>query len=99
MADKEDDLKIGVKSTAIAFGRWGWHLCVGFFGISLMCLLIVGAYLSLGLAYWIGWCTATLMGGWILWSCADKHPERCFFAFKKMHWVAFVVFLGFLGAF
>lgn len=99
MADKEDDLKIGVKSTAILFGRWDWHFCVGFFGVFLICLSAVGVYLALSVTYWLGVCAAALLGGWILWSCADKQPQHCFLGFKKMHWVGFAVFLGLLGAF
>ena len=54
LMDKEDDLKIGVKSTAILFGRWVYHAIVLLYGGMILCLWLVGWLGGLGIFYFTG---------------------------------------------
>lgn len=93
LVDKEDDVRVGIKSTAIVLGdRVG--LWIGVFqGIFLILLAIIGGLTQLGLAYWFA-----LMGVSVLFvqqqSLMKKGRTGCFKAFIDNHWVGLVVFAG-----
>ena len=94
MVDREDDLKIGVKSTAILFGRHD-NLIVGLLQLVMMGLLVVvGQMAGLGGLYYLG-----LLGGAVLfvyqqWLTRDRQPKPCFDAFLNNNLFGLVVFLG-----
>lgn len=94
MVDKADDLKIGIKTSAITFGRFdvaGVMLCHAIF---LGIMTVVGLMLELGVAYYIGLMAAL---GLIIYQYRLIHgrdPACCFKAFMHNNWVGAVVFAG-----
>ena len=97
MVDRDDDLKIGMKTSAITLGRWD--------------VAAITAFYLIYLALW-GWLLAPLVwspGGWPLWAALlvalgqvvwhvrlikDRSREGCFKAFRLNHWLGFSVFAG-----
>jgi 4-hydroxybenzoate polyprenyltransferase len=94
MVDRDDDLKVGVKSTAILFGDAD-RLIIGCLqGLALLCLLLAGARFELGAYYYLGLAVAAGCFAWQLWSTRDREPQACFAAFLHNHWAGLAIFLG-----
>ncbi len=94
MADKEDDLKIGVKSTAIAFGKYDWLISTLLMLAALILLVTSGHLLGLSAPYWLGLTAATLWASTLLYQSKNRAPMACFLAFKRMHWAGAFLWLG-----
>jgi 4-hydroxybenzoate polyprenyltransferase len=93
MADRQDDLKIGVKSTAILFGNSDRFL-IGIMQIVILMLLVyIGIYLQLSMRYFICLLFASCFFIYQQYLIRDRDPARCFRAFNN-HWFGAVVFLG-----
>ncbi len=94
MVDRDDDLKIGVKSTAILFGD-NDRLIIGLLQLLMLAgLLLVGWLENRGVIYCIGVAVAALLFAYQ--QCLIKNRERpnCFTAFLNNNWFGFVIFLG-----
>ena len=94
MTDREDDLKIGVKSTAILFGDADRLIIVILQGLALGCLLLAGERFELGGWFHLGLLTAALCFVWEFWYTRDRDPQRCFQAFLHNHWAGLAILLG-----
>ena len=94
MTDREDDLKIGVKSTAILFGRWD-RLMVGLFQLGVTASLwIAGQQSGLTELYLYGLLSlSALFWGYQQWLIRDRDPQRCFQAFLNNHYFGLLLFL------
>ncbi len=94
MTDREDDLKIGVKSTAIFFGKFD-KLIIGILQILvLISLSLIGFDQKLSFLYQLG---VLGMAGFFIYQqylIKDRDPARCFEAFLNNHWAGLVVFMG-----
>ena len=96
MVDREDDLKIGIKSTAILFGELDRHIVAALQALTLVALLLVGQRFELGWIYFLG---LALAGGLFVYQqklIRDRAPADCFKAFLNNNWVGAAVFLGLL---
>lgn len=94
MADREDDLKIGVKSTAILFGDADKVILAGLQGIMFLGLVLLGQQLEMGAPYYIG---VTIAAGCAVYQQAlirDRAPPACFAAFLNNNWLGAAVFAG-----
>ncbi len=99
MVDREEDLKIGVKSTAILFGHSDHAIITG------LMVLMAGGLLLLG--WWAQWSWPYFLAvGLVVFLFAvqsrmtrDRNPEHCFKAFLQNNWVGCSLFLGLLGHF
>ena len=97
MVDRDDDLKLGVKSTAILFGDYD-RLMVGLFQLLfLLALLLAGLDLELSGHYYVGLGAAALLLLYQQFLIADRVPEHCFLAFLNNHWVGALIFAGLMG--
>ncbi|MBM7063345.1 4-hydroxybenzoate octaprenyltransferase [Pseudomonas sp. UL073] len=94
MADREDDLKIGVKSTAILFGDADRLIILSLQGLALLCLLLAGSRFELGLCFHLGLLAAALCFAWEFWLTRAREPLVCFQAFLHNHWAGLAIFLG-----
>lgn len=94
MSDRPDDLKIGVRSSAILFGRHD-RLIVGlFYLLTLLILTGVGLALGLGFFYYLGLITAAGCAVWYLNQASDRLPAACFKAFIDNNWFGAAIFIG-----
>jgi 4-hydroxybenzoate polyprenyltransferase len=94
MVDREDDLKIGVKSTAILFGRHD-RLIIGLLQLLMLGLLLaLGLRLGLGLAYYLGLLAASGSVLYQQWLIRERQPKPCFEAFLHNNWFGMFIFIG-----
>lgn len=94
MTDREDDLKIGVKSTAILFGEADRTIILTLQGLALGCLLLAGARFELGLYFHLGLLVAAGCFAWEFHLTRTRDPQACFRAFLHNHWAGLAIFLG-----
>ena len=97
MVDREDDLQIGVKSTAILFGDLD-RVMIGLLqAMTIIALLMLGRKLGYTGLYYIGVTIATLLFGYQQYLIRKRNPELCFLAFKNNVWAGFALFCGTLA--
>jgi 4-hydroxybenzoate polyprenyltransferase len=94
MVDREDDLKIGVKSTAILFGEADRFLIAVMMAMMLFALHLAGAEADLGTWYRGSLVAAGLLFAYELWLIRRREPAACLRAFNNNHYVGMVVFIG-----
>lgn len=94
MADREDDLKIGVKSTAILFGDADRLIIASLQGLALLCLLLAGSKFQLGQCFQLGLLVAAACFVWEYRQTRTRKPMACFNAFLHNHWAGLAIFLG-----
>ncbi len=96
MADREDDLKIGVKSTAILFGEAD-RLIIGLLqGIMFLGLVLLGQQLQLGMAYYLALLVALGFAVYQQYLIRNRVPAECFRAFLNNNWLGGTIFVGFM---
>lgn len=94
MADREEDLQIGVRSSAILFGRAD-RLITALLRLLMLGLLIAaGIHAGLGAAYWLGLAAAMLVALRHQWLIRGRDPGRCLQAFLESHWFGLLVLAG-----
>lgn len=96
MCDRDDDLKIGVKSTAILFGRHDRAITFGLQLLVLVGLVGVGQLAGLGPVYTSGLIAAAGLVIYQQWLIRHREPQACLAAFLNNHWFGAVVFAGIL---
>jgi 4-hydroxybenzoate polyprenyltransferase len=94
MVDREDDLKVGVKSTAILFGEVDIFVVAGLQLLMFVALVLVGYRAELSGWYYLSVFIAGLMMVYHLWLARDRQPAGCFAAFLHNHYIGMVVFIG-----
>ncbi len=94
MADRDDDLKIGVKSTAILFGDADLFVIGGLQILMLIALLFVGNMAELGFAYYASLVIAAILMGWHQWLARDRQAAGCFRAFLHNQYIGMIIFVG-----
>ncbi len=97
MVDREDDLTVGVKSTAILFGEYDRVMVALFQLLFLLTLVLIGQELEFTSPYYLGLGAAALLFAYQQFVIADRVPAHCFIAFLHNHWVGAVVFAGIIG--
>jgi 4-hydroxybenzoate polyprenyltransferase len=96
MMDREDDLKIGIKSTAILFGRFDL-LAVGIlYLLTLLLLAWAGLRLELLELFYIALGAAFVQMSWQIWAIRDYPKEKFLATFLSNKWVGIIIFCGFL---
>jgi 4-hydroxybenzoate polyprenyltransferase len=94
MVDREDDLKIGVKSSAIVFGDMD-KLIIGMLQVLMLyALYLAGKSMEFGYWYNMGLVGAAVFFAYQQWLIRDRKPEGCFKAFLNNHYVGYAVFIG-----
>ncbi len=94
LSDKEDDLKIGVKSSAILFAQYDKLIIALLQMLTLALLIWVGLLSHLGTFYFIGILIAAILLAYQHYMIVDRNPKRCLQAFLHNHWVGMVIFFG-----
>jgi 4-hydroxybenzoate polyprenyltransferase len=97
MVDREDDLRVGIKSTAILFGRHD-RLAIALLQLLMLALLSqAGAMAGRGLPFALGLAAAALLFGYQQWLIRARERNACFRAFLNNHYVGMVIFFGLLA--
>jgi 4-hydroxybenzoate polyprenyltransferase len=99
MADRPDDLKAGIKSTAILFGRFDLLINAALQVLALLSLALIGRHLDLGGVFYLGLLGAACTGVYQLVLCKDRDRQRCFKAFLNNIWFGGFVFAGLVLAY
>ena len=94
MVDRDDDLRIGIKTSAITLGRLDVPGVMTFYALYLMTWAAIGERLDFGVPYFAGLCVATVIAAWHWTLIRDRSREGCFRAFRLNHWLGFAVFAG-----
>lgn len=94
MVDREDDLRIGIRTAAITFGRFDVAAVMLCYAITLALLAQVGRIEQLGLPYYLGLMGAGAIAVWHYTMIRDRSRAGCFRAFNHNNWFGAVVFAG-----
>ena len=94
MVDRDDDLKIGMKTSAITLGRWDVAGVMGFYAAYLVSWALLGHLLGLGGVFLLGIAAAAAQAAWHFMLIRHRTREGCFKAFRLNHWLGFAVFAG-----
>ena len=96
MADREDDERIGVNSSARFFGQYAaWAVGILFAGAALL-LARLGMVMALGFGFWVAWALAVLGWGWHYLQLRPHAPQPTVYGkiFRQNVWIGFVLLLG-----
>jgi 4-hydroxybenzoate polyprenyltransferase len=99
MVDRDDDIKLGLKSSAILFGRFdvaGVMICHGVF---LMCMVYVGFAAQCGVGYFSGLIVAACIAAYQYLLIRERRREGCFSAFMLNNFVGAAVWAGIIAEF
>jgi 4-hydroxybenzoate polyprenyltransferase len=94
MVDRDDDLRIGIQTSAITLGRWDVAAVLAFYALHLVLWgalvwpLAGGPWLALALA------VAAAQVVWHAWLIRDRSRDGCFQAFRLNHWLGATLFVG-----
>ena len=99
MVDRDDDLKIGIKTSAITLGRFDVAGVMLFYGVFIAIWGVLGVQRHLAWPYFVGLAVAAAIAAWHFTLIRDRSREGCFRAFRLNHWVGFAVFAGTVLAF
>ncbi len=94
MVDRNDDVKIGVRSTAILFGDSDRHILAVLQALTLLSLYLVGGMLRMSPWYYAGLIAGALFFVHHLWLIRAREREACFQAFLSNHYFGLCVFVG-----
>jgi 4-hydroxybenzoate polyprenyltransferase len=99
IADRAEDLKIGVKSTAILFGRYD-KVIMGILQLFfLLGLSLVGYYFKLAAIFYFSVALSALFFIYQQFLLKDRDPTRSFQAFLNNKWVGLIIFVGIAGSY
>jgi 4-hydroxybenzoate polyprenyltransferase len=96
MVDRDDDLKIGVRSTAILFGDSDRHIIAALQGLTLLSLYLAGKMLHMGDWYYAGLIAGAIFFLHHLWLIRKRDRAACFRAFLNNNYFGMSVFIGIL---
>ncbi len=94
MADREDDIKIGIKSTAIFFGEMDIVMVAVVQAMVLGTMVLVGYLQQLGISYYLSLVVAAVLVLYQLHLIRDRLPANCIKAFLNNHYLGMAVFIG-----
>jgi 4-hydroxybenzoate polyprenyltransferase len=99
MVDRDDDARLGIRTSALTLGRWDVAAVMASYAVMLVLLLVLGLNLSLAWPYYAGLLAAGAMMGYHWFLIRDRSREGCFKAFRHNNWVGGVIFVGIALAF
>lgn len=94
MVDRDDDLRTGIKSTAVLFGKYD----IAIIGLlqtgTLLLLAMVGWLIQATFLFWIALFVMAGFFAWQLWHIRDRNRDACFRAFRQNHYAGMVIAIG-----
>ncbi len=94
MVDRDDDIHIGIQTSALTLGRFDVAAVMGFYAVYLVSWAVLGHALGLGGVFLLGIGVAALQAGWHFTLIRSRSREGCFKAFRLNHWLGAAVFAG-----
>jgi 4-hydroxybenzoate polyprenyltransferase len=94
MVDRDDDIKIGIRSSALFFGRYDVAAVMGCYGCMLAILGGVGWYVRLGWPYFAGLAVAAAIASYHYTLIRARERDKCFKAFLHNNWIGAAIFAG-----
>ena len=94
MVDRDDDVKIGIRTSAILFGRHDVVMVMVFQGLFIATLALAGWMQSLGRYYFLGLGLTAILVLSQYWMIRQRSRAGCFRAFRQNNWVGGVAFAG-----
>ncbi len=94
LVDRPDDLKIGIKTSAITFGRHDVLAVMLCYAATFVLLTVVGALAGLGFAWYAGLVVACAIAGYHYTLIRARDRADCFKAFRHNNWVGGAIFAG-----
>jgi len=98
MVDRDDDLKIGIKTSAITLGRFDVAGVMAFYALFLAVWAGLGARIGLGWPYGVALIVAAGLALWHYTLIRTRSREGCFRAFRLNHWLGLTLFVGVVAA-
>jgi 4-hydroxybenzoate polyprenyltransferase len=99
MVDRDDDLRIGIKTAAITLGRYDVAAVMACYGITLALLAGIGIHHGMGAIYYVGLGGAAALTAYHYRLIHGRDREACFKAFNHNNWVGAVIFAGMFADF
>ena len=94
MVDRDDDLKIGIETSAITLGRFDVAAIAAFYALYLVSWALLGRAIGLGGWFLAGIAAAAAQAMWHVTLIRGRTRDGCFKAFRLNHWLGFAVFAG-----
>ena len=94
MVDRDDDLRLGMKTSAITLGRFDVAAVMLFYAVFLASWALLGRSLGLGGVFLLGMAVAAAQVAWHFTLIRQRSREGCFKAFRLNHWVGCAIFCG-----
>ena len=94
MVDRDDDLRIGMKTSAITLGHFDVAAVMLFYAVHLVAWALLGRALGLGTVFLIGVAAAAAQALWHFTLIRNRQRDGCFKAFRLNHWLGSAVFAG-----
>ena len=99
MVDRDDDLKIGMKTSAITLGRFDVAAILAFYLGFVLIWAVALAPLVLGALFYVALAAVLMQVAWHWHLIRGRTREGCFRAFRENHWIGFTVFLGIVASY
>lgn len=99
MVDRDDDLRIGIRTSAITLGRFDVAGVMASYAASLAIWAALGVQVGLGVPFLLGIAAGAAIAAWHFTLIRARTREGCFRAFRLNHWLGFVVFAGVVAAY
>ena len=96
MVDRDDDLRLGLRTSAITFGRFDVIAIALSYGVLFLSQIWVAQLANLSNYFWLGWCLALACAVYHLKLVSTRKREECFKAFRHNNWLGGFLFLGIL---
>jgi 4-hydroxybenzoate polyprenyltransferase len=94
MVDRDDDLRLGIKTSAITFGQYDVLAICICYGVCLIGFAVIGWLLILPVIFWIFLGLAFLLAIYCFQLIKDRQKEKCFLAFRRNNWFGMCLFLA-----
>src|ERR1700761_6129473 len=94
MVDRDDDIKIGIRTSALPFGRYDVFAVMLCYAVTLAIYVGIGIALGYGWLYWLGWLAAAGCAVYHYGLIRNRERMACFAAFKHNNWLGGMLFAG-----
>ena len=94
MVDRDDDIKIGIRTSALTFGRFDVAAIMLCYAVTLAIYVCIGVTLGFGVLYWLGWAAAVGCAIYHYTLIRNRERMACFTAFRHNNWLGGALFAG-----